>query len=351
MSVPLANDRSPAPRSTTARTPGSRSRRSQASWSASYISNVIALRASGRLKVTTATAPSCSRRRWSVIPAAPGGARLPWREAYPLAPAPLIQEVLEEAPPQLGLKPVMPAFMLPYYNGVVPEDCGVSAFVFLAGGHFTLHTFSFREAYFADLVAPTAFDAGRLRDVLEAVFPCAITTVQTVDRQDLKDTEPDMDADFGPHLFLNIDAYQGPQSMDTLFALFDRLPRSIGMTPIMRPYVIRDRWADGRGVLAAMTMIAESHVSLHVFPDEERAYFGIFSCRFFDRDRVVPQLKACFPGGTVQGALTPRGSRYRFLPTEREREHARPRAWPQRGGYPPCPNAPATTTRASSASR
>jgi len=240
---------------------------------------------------------------------------------------PLIQEVLEEVPTQLGLKSVMPAFVLPYYNGVVPEDCGVSAFVFLAGGHFTLHTFSFREAYFADLVAPGPFDAGRLRSVLEAVFPCAITAVQTVDRQDLKDTEPDMDADFGPHLFLNVDAYQGPQSMDTLFALFDRLPRSIGMTPIMRPYVIRDRAADGRPVLSAMTMIAESHVSLHVFPDEERAYFDIFSCRFFDRDRVVPQLKACFPGGTVQEALIARGSRYRFLRTEREREHAKSRAW------------------------
>ena len=240
---------------------------------------------------------------------------------------PLIQEVLEEVPTQLGLMPVMPAFVLPYYNGVVPEDCGVSAFVFLAGGHFTLHTFSFREAYFADLVAPVSFDAGRLRSILEAVFPCAITAVQTVDRQDLKDTEPDMDADFGPHLFLNVDAYQGPQSMDTLFALFDRLPRSIGMTPIMRPYVIRDRAADGRPVLSAMTMIAESHVSLHVFPDEERAYFDIFSCRFFDRDRVVPQLKACFPGGTVQEALIARGGRYRFLRTEREREHAKSRAW------------------------
>src|SRR5256886_7935447 len=65
----------------------------------------------------------------------------------------LIQEVLEDAPAQLGLKRAMPAFVLPYYSGVVPEDCGISAFVFLAGGHFTLHTFSFREAYFADLVA------------------------------------------------------------------------------------------------------------------------------------------------------------------------------------------------------
>lgn len=240
---------------------------------------------------------------------------------------PLIQEVLEEIPVQLGLTPVMPAFVLPYYNGVVAEDCGVSAFLFLGGGHFTLHTFSFREAYFADLVAPEPFDADRLRTVLQAVFPCETTSVQTIERTKMKDTEPDAEADFGPHLFLNIDAYQGPQSMDTLFALFDRLPRTIGMTPIMRPYVIRDTLGDGRRVLSALTMIAESHVSLHVFPDEERAYFDIFSCRFFDRDQVVPQLKACFPGGTVHEALIARGSRYRYLRTERAEEHVRSRAW------------------------
>ena len=95
----------------------------------------------------------------------------------------LIQEVLEDAPAQLGLKRAMPAFVLPYYNGVVPEDCGISAFVFLAGGHFTLHTFSFRETYFADLVAPDEFDPAKLRALLEAVFPCALTSVRTVERQ------------------------------------------------------------------------------------------------------------------------------------------------------------------------
>lgn len=40
----------------------------------------------------------------------------------------LVQEILEEFPAQLGLQPVMPSFLLPYYNGVVPEDCGVGAF-------------------------------------------------------------------------------------------------------------------------------------------------------------------------------------------------------------------------------
>src|SRR3989442_705960 len=144
----------------------------------------------------------------------------------------LIQEVLEDAPAQLGLRRAMPAFVLPYYNGVVPEDCGISAFVFLAGGHFTLHTFSFRETYFADLVAPDDFDAAKLRALLEAVFPCAITRVRTVARQVLMDSEPDVENDFRPHLFLNVDAYQGPQSLDALFDVFDRLPAPVGMTPI-----------------------------------------------------------------------------------------------------------------------
>jgi len=243
----------------------------------------------------------------------------------------LIQEILEDAPTQLGLRRTMPAFVLPYYNGVVAEDCGISAFVFLAGGHFTLHTFSFRETYFADLVAPDDFDPNKLRALLEAVFPCAVTSVQTVERQDLKDSEPDVENDFGPHLFLNVDAYQGPQSLDALFNLFDRLPALIGMTPIMRPYVIQDRVAGGRSVLSAMTMIAESHVSLHVFPHEERAYFDLFSCRFFDRNFVMPRLLAQFPGGSVQEALIARGSRYRYLRTERADEHAKSRTWlPQR---------------------
>jgi len=243
----------------------------------------------------------------------------------------LVQEILEDAPAQLGLKRAMPAFVLPYYNGAVPEDCGISAFVFLAGGHFTLHTFSFRETYFADLVAPDEFDPAKLRSLLEAVFPCALTSVRHVERQDLKDSEPDVDNDFGPHLFLNIDAYQGPRDLDSLFQLFDRLPAEIGMTPIMRPYVIRDTTSDGQPVLSALTMIAESHVSLHVFPREERAYFDIFSCRFFDRSFVVPRLLAQFPGGSVQEALVARGSRYRYLRTERADEYAKSRTWlPQR---------------------
>jgi len=65
-------------------------------------------------------------------------------------------------------------------------------------------------------------------------------------------------------------------------------------------------------------MIAESHVSLHVFPHEERAYFDLFSCRFFDRNfRHAPAAgpvprrqrsgKPDRPGKPVTGTSGPSG--------------------------------------------
>ena len=57
MSVPETNARPPAPRNTTTRTSSSASISSQRATRPSYIANVIALRACGRLNVINATAP------------------------------------------------------------------------------------------------------------------------------------------------------------------------------------------------------------------------------------------------------------------------------------------------------
>ena len=85
------------------------------------------------------------------------------------------------------------------------------------------------------------------------------------------------------------------------------------------------------GERLAKALQARRPESARVFPREERAYFDIFSCRFFDRSFVVPRLLAQFPGGSVQEALVARGSRYRYLRTERADEHAKSRTWlPQR---------------------
>ena len=228
----------------------------------------------------------------------------------------LVHEFLEELPLKLGLKTVMPPFILPYYNGVVPEDCGISAFVFLAGGHFTIHTFSFREAYFIDMVAPEPFDANKLENIIRETFPAQKVTSYLLEREK-KESYPQKIVinealDFGPHLFLDFRNYNGPQTMDDLFKLFDTMPFQIGMTPIMRPYVVKNTIGDEK-VTSILTMIAESHISLHYFEKSQRAYLDLFSCRFFNYDEVIGKLKEAFNSDVTNETLISRGSKYHQL--------------------------------------
>ena len=241
----------------------------------------------------------------------------------------LVHELMEELPDALGLQPAMPPFLLPYYNGVHPDDCGISAFVFLVGGHLTIHTFSVRECFFADLVYPTHFDASRATRIFSHTLPCRSVTTGTLERfaGDLRDQPYHPDQDFGPHLFLDIEGYTGARDMNALFRLFEELPARLDMTPIMRPYIIEGRDADGREVISAMTMIAESHIALHVFPESNRAYFDIFSCRPFDQEAVQSVLMSAFRGERIQMALLPRGRAYTSLRSNREDAATRSNRW------------------------
>lgn len=225
----------------------------------------------------------------------------------------LVHEFLEELPLKLGMETVMPPFILPYYNGIIPEDCGISAFVFLAGGHFTIHTFSFREAYFVDLVSPQQFDSEKLEKIIRETFPAERVKSFTLEREQ-RDSFPrippiDESLDFGPHLFMDFDNYQGPHDLESLFDLFDTMPFAIGMTPIMRPYILKNVIDDVK-VISVLTMIAESHISFHYFPDLNKAYLDLFSCRFFDYEKVASTLKRVFNSDITNEILMPRGSKY-----------------------------------------
>jgi S-adenosylmethionine/arginine decarboxylase-like enzyme len=225
----------------------------------------------------------------------------------------LVYEFLEELPLKMGLKTVMPPFILPYYNGVVPEDCGISAFVFLAGGHFTIHTFSFREVYFVDLVSSQALDINKLESIVRETFPAEKVTSYLLDRNKQESYPQKIEIneaqDFGPHVFLDFSKYTGPSTLDELFAIFDTMPFKIGMTPIMRPYVVKNTIGDEK-VTSILTMIAESHISLHYFEESKKAYLDLFSCRFFNYDEVIGTLKQIFNSNIVNETLISRGSLY-----------------------------------------
>jgi hypothetical protein len=207
----------------------------------------------------------------------------------------------------------MPPFVLPYYNGVVPEDCGISAFVFLAGGHFTLHTFSYRGAFFVDFLYPREFDRKRLHSLIDDAFPAEKKFENCIDRtagERLVRPAIDPGKDFGPHFFLDIDEYAGPDTLDGVFAYLDQLPAQIGMTPIIRPYVVKSR--DGsQEVVSGLTMIAESHIALHVFKENRKACFDLFSCTFFDTAKVPRRIKKELKGRVIRETLISRGSKYK----------------------------------------
>jgi len=225
----------------------------------------------------------------------------------------LVHEFLEEVPLKLGVKTVMPPFVLPYYNGVVPEDCGISAFVFLAGGHFTLHTFSYRGAFFVDFLYPREFDRKRLHALIDDVFPAEIKSENCINRtagERLVRPPIDRKRDFGPHFFLDIEDYAGPDTLDGIFAYLDGLPSKVGMTPIIRPYVVKGR-SGKQEVLSGMTMIAESHIALHVFTESRKAYFDLFSCSFFDTRKVPREIKKTLKGAVRRETLVSRGSKYK----------------------------------------
>ncbi len=72
-------------------------------------------------------------------------------------------------------------------------------------------------------------------------------------------------------------------AIEPIFDLLNSLPDQIGMTKIIQPYVFRyhgvvpDDWG-----VTGMVIIAESHISIHTFPEHKRFHMDVFSCKPFD---------------------------------------------------------------------
>jgi S-adenosylmethionine decarboxylase len=115
---------------------------------------------------------------------------------------------------------------------------------------------------------------------------------------------------FGPHLML--DCYGCPKEkladMDVIFNTLDTFPAKIGMHKIMPPYVFKyqgkvpEDWG-----ISGVVLIAESHISIHTFPDKEHAFIDIFSCKDFDTDYARKQLLDIFEAKNHEVVLLNRG--------------------------------------------
>lgn len=105
------------------------------------------------------------------------------------------------------------------------------------------------------------------------------------------------------------------EDADLIHRFLDEYPAAIGMNKISPPqvYTYRGRVEEDWG-LSGFVLIAESHISVHTFPDRSFVNIDIFSCKAFDADASLRQVEETF-------ALEE--ARVRSL--ERGEDHATPR--------------------------
>ena len=102
---------------------------------------------------------------------------------------------------------------------------------------------------------------------------------------------------FGLHLTL--DGYGcGHEQLANLEAIYEFLehcPDLIQMTKIMPPYVFKyhGKVPEDWGV-SGFVLIAESHISIHTFPERGYLSLDIFSCKDFDYQRAVAYATELF---------------------------------------------------------
>ena len=90
---------------------------------------------------------------------------------------------------------------------------------------------------------------------------------------------------FGQHLM--VDGYGCSQErlvdLDGIYEFLNKCPDLIKMTKIMPPYVFKysGKYAQDWG-LSGFVLIAESHISVHTFPEKAYLSLDVFSCKNFD---------------------------------------------------------------------
>ena len=118
---------------------------------------------------------------------------------------------------------------------------------------------------------------------------------------------------FGPHLML--DGYGCEQEkledLELIYNILDEFPAQIGMTKIMPPYVFRynGKRPENWGV-SGFVLIAESHISIHTFPEKRYVSLDILSCNCFDVPRAIEYIQECFGIEKVEKRLIDRGTEF-----------------------------------------
>ncbi len=106
------------------------------------------------------------------------------------------------------------------------------------------------------------------------------------------------------------------ESEELIYQFLDDYPSQIEMTKVAPPYVFRyvgskpQDWG-----VSGFVVIAESHISIHTFPERGLINIDVFSCKEFDPERVIKDIQAKFKLTEVETRLLNRGLESYYLET------------------------------------
>ena len=116
-------------------------------------------------------------------------------------------------------------------------------------------------------------------------------------------------------MHLVIDGYGGDrdalENAELIRDFLERHPGEIGMTKIAPPqvYTYRGKEPEDWGV-SGFVLIAESHISVHTFPERGYINVDLFSCKFFDSTRSADIVSRTFRLCDVETSVLERGVEY-----------------------------------------
>lgn len=160
--------------------------------------------------------------------------------------------------------------LLPYFNGKVKKDGGVSGVILGDGFHFTCHTFCYKNTVFIDYFG----DEEKKIDVLNIIFDYFKTDDYDMGSKDIK-------GNFGKHIIVRPKVLSFDDAQDMVKLIL----KEIDMTPITN-LIINKKSNEYFDILQP---IAESHISFH--RKEKDMVVDAFSCKYFDVNKFMSLLK------------------------------------------------------------
>ena len=118
---------------------------------------------------------------------------------------------------------------------------------------------------------------------------------------------------YGPHLMLDLGDCNPAKlnDLEACFELLNELPMKIGMTKITQPHVFRYAAPDPEeSGITGVTIIAESHISLHTYPIKNFAFVDLFSCKPFDIGMAKDYVINTFQSKSAEFYLQSRGEAF-----------------------------------------